>query len=104
MTTHHRPPLILIYGNSPRLIDLERTLRATPNLRVIQIDPDDPSAADQVAVLRAGALIYDDGADLALIQALSTLHLEMVLMDLGGADGRQVMTNLGQAIHLFSDA
>lgn len=81
--TKSRPPLILIYGNSPQLNRVERTLRADPGVRVIQIDPDDPSAADQVAVLREGGLregvlLYDPATtDPALIQAIRTLHPEM---------------------------
>ncbi len=71
-------PLILIYGNSPQLSRVEHTLRADPGVRVIQIDPHDPSAADQVAILRQGVLLYDPATtDPALIQALRTLHPEM---------------------------
>jgi hypothetical protein len=79
--------LILIYGNSPQLSRLERTLRADPGVRVIQIDPVDPSAADQVAVLRQGALLYDPATtDPALIQAIRTLHPEMSVVGVGEAE------------------
>ncbi len=89
--TKNRLPLILIYGNSPQLNRVERTLRADPDVRVIHIDPDGPSAADQVAVLREGVLLYDPATtDPALIQALRTLHPEMGVVGVGETAGRML--------------
>ena len=77
MQTQSERPLILIYGNSPRLQEVERRLRVAPGLRVIQIAPEDGSAAQQLAALGEGVLLYDaDAADPALIQAIHTLHPE----------------------------
>lgn len=88
MQTQSERPLILIYGNSPRLQEVERRLRVAPGLRVIQIAPEDGSAAQQLAALGEGVLLYDaDAADPALIQAIHTLHPGLATLGLGGADG-----------------
>ncbi|HRJ45313.1 MAG: hypothetical protein KJZ86_23125 [Caldilineaceae bacterium] len=114
MQTQLARPLILIYGNSPHLQRVERTLRADPGLRVIQIDPDDGSAAQQLAALGAGVLIYDTAAtDPALIQALHTLHPAIPTLGLDGAERSQtrllgrvypqtVMAGLEQVLRLLS--
>lgn len=87
--TETRRPLILIYGNSPHLQQVERSLRADPDLRVIQIDPEDGSAAQQLAALGEGVLLYAaDAADPALIQAIHTLHPGLATLGLGGRDGQ----------------
>ena len=97
MQTQPARPLILIYGNSPHLQRVERRLRADPGLRVIQIDPDDSSAPQQLAALGAGVLIYDAAAtDPALIQAIHALHPQLFTLGLGGGDGRK-QTLLGRA-------
>ena len=85
-----KPPqfLILIYGSSPRLQRAERSLRAATDLRVIQIEPDDDHAMQQLAVVQEGMLLYDVGAvNPQVIQAIHTLHPAMATLGLGGADG-----------------
>ena len=92
MQTQPARPLILIYGNSPHLQRVERTLRADPGLRVIQIDPEDGSATQQLAALGAGVLIYDAAAtDPALIQAIQTLHPAIPTLGLDGAEGQEAV-------------
>jgi hypothetical protein len=96
MTTHPLRPLILIYGNSPQLIWAERALRAVPDLRVIQIDPDAPNAMDQLRVMRQGVLLYDaDMVNPAVIQALHTLHPSVATLGLGGDERRTTL--MGQS-------
>lgn len=81
-------PFILIYGNSPHLRGVERTLRADVSLRVIHIDPDDPNAGRQVAILGEGTLVYDaESANPVLIQAIQALFPRLATVHLGsGAD------------------
>jgi hypothetical protein len=56
---------------------------------VIHSDPDDSSALDQLTVLRESVLLYDaDTTNPALIQAIHTLHLQLLTLGLGGGDGR----------------
>ena len=92
MQTQPARPLILIYGNSPHLQRVERTLRADPGLRVIQIDPEDGSASQQLAALGAGVLLYDAAAtDSALIQAIHLLHPSIATLGMGGAEGQEAV-------------
>lgn len=92
MMTETARPLILIYGNSPHLQEVERSLRAAPDLRVIQIEPDERSATQQLAALGEGVLIYDAAAtDPALIQAIHTLHPQMITLGVGSGEGKEVV-------------
>ncbi len=114
MQTQPARPLILIYGNSPHLQRVERTLRADPGLRMIQIDPEDGSAPQQLAALGAGVLIYDTAAtDSALIQAIQMLYPAMATVGLDEAERSQtrllgraypqtVMAGLEQVLRLLS--
>lgn len=78
--------------NPANLQRVERRLRADPGLRVIQIEPDDDNAMQQLAVLQEGVLLYDAAAaDPQVIQAIHTLHPRMALMGLDGAAGREVV-------------
>ena len=97
-----KPPqfLILIYGSSPRLQRAERSLRAATDLRVIQIEPDDDHAMQQLAVVQEGMLLYDVGAvNPQVIQAIHTLHPAMATLGLGGADGAYALQAALAACH-----
>jgi len=113
--TDSRASLILIYGHSPHLQRVERRLRAAPELRVIQIDPDERSATQQLAALGEGVLLYDAAtADQALIQAIHTLHPRLPTVGLGDNDGQEltllgrmvapaVMESLGQVLGMLRE-
>ena len=99
MMTKPQQFLILIYGSSPRLQRAERSLRAATDLRVIQIEPDDDHAMQQLAVVQEGMLLYDVGAAApAVIQAIHTLHPSITLMELNEGEGGNAMETFAPSL------
>ena len=81
----------MVYGNSPALAAAEQALRAQPGLRVIHIDPAQPTATEELAALGEGVLLYDARTVAPeVIAAIHVLHPRLPTVGLGDRDGREL--------------